>query len=198
MIVTIGPEVVVDVDVVGRGAVVVEDDGRVVTAVVEVVTGRGVVLAAADVEVLDGDGVRVAPRDGLVGDVREGTGVEVVVPAGVSTAPAGAGSGSAEVAPAALDPESMNGNAARAVRPATQSRTRPGNGLAEERCRARSARCRSTSRTYAARVATAPAASSQSATTATVVPVVRSARSTSHAHQSRATPPTAATTPVNA
>ena len=185
------------VDVVGRGAVVVVDVGRTVADVVEVVTGRGVVRGVADVEVLDGDGVRDAPRDGLVGDVRDGTGVDVG-PAGVSTAPAGALSGSAEVDPAALDSESMNGNAASAVSPATQSRTRPGSGFADDRCLARSARCRSTSRTYAARVATAPAASSQSATTATVVPVVRSARSTSHAHQSRATPPTAATPPVNA
>ncbi|MFC8503011.1 hypothetical protein ACFUC1_11645 [Pedococcus sp. NPDC057267] len=138
---------VVVVDVLGFGAVVVADEVWEVTTGVDVVTGRGVVLGAAAADVALGDGVRAAPRDGLVGDVRVGTGVEDGEDVGDPTDPPAGALGSAEVDPAALDSESMNGNAARAVRPATQSSTRPGKGLADERCRARSARCRSTSRT---------------------------------------------------
>jgi hypothetical protein len=190
-----GPVVVV---VVGLGVdVAVGEVALVADPVVErgvEVVGVGVAAVRRADVVLDGEGVRVELREGAVGEVRGVAGV----PEGVSTAPGRATSGSAVVAPAALVPDNMNGNATRAVRPPTQSSTNPGSGFTDPPRRDRRPWWRSTSRAYAASVTTAAAARIQSRTVARVVPAVRSARSTSQAHQTRAMPPTTATAIVSA
>lgn len=128
-------EVVEEVGVVPERVLVV---GRAVEA-----RGAGGAVGLWTGAVAAGEGVLVAPRDGLVGDVRG----SLVEAAGVSTAPGGGVSGSAVVAPAALEPDSMNGKAARAVRPPTQSSMRLGSGVNEVRRREPRPWCRSTSRT---------------------------------------------------